>query len=151
MSKSKNLVYVGPADDANHKPLHVEEIALEADIAPGMLLGVTAAGFSKSPAIATVFGKQPFFADKNFLQGGSITEPWAISNSMVAIHARSGEFINAMVAASTAITTRGMPLASVGDGTLAIATTDGTNDIIAYSNEIITTGASPELVQVRIS
>ena len=35
--KGKRVIYVGPADDANHKPLNIEGIAVAA-IAPGTVL-----------------------------------------------------------------------------------------------------------------
>lgn len=142
----KRTIYVGPADSANHKPLNMEAIAVAA-IAPGTILSKAAAGFSASAVASTVFGQLPLVADKDQQQSKSVDDAWTINENMVAIQPRSGEFINVLVATAQELLV-GTALARNGAGLLAVAATDGTVEIVAYSDEALTTSGT-ELVRVR--
>ena len=56
----------------------------------------------------------------------------------------------AVLVAATAALKEDTPLTSNGAGLLRIAVL-GTDDVIAYSQEVITVGAAPELVKVRFA
>lgn len=145
----KRVIYVGPADGSNHKPLNVEGIALDA-VVPGTLVALSSTGLSTSAAAAIAFSQQMMVADKDQMKSKSVDDAWTINESMVAIAPRSGEFLNVMVAAGNNITSRGIPLSRNGAGLLKIALTDGTEQILCYSDEIINVTAGA-LVCVRIA
>lgn len=148
--KGKRVIWVGPADGANHKPLNQEGIATEA-ITPGSIVDYAAAnaGFELSDAAATVFGETFLVADKNQQQSLSVDDDWTINENMVAIQPRSGEFVNALVVTGQALV-KGTALTRVAAGHLTIAAVDGTVDIVGYSDEIVTTSAT-QLVRVRVA
>lgn len=131
-----------------HQPEAVEGVALQADILPGMLVTQTATGFNKNANAATVFGYQPLFADKDLVKMGSVDDVLTQNENMVARPLKANESANALVATGQTINAPRMGLTSNGDGSLKIAATDGTEYIVAYSDEIITTTAAT-LVRVR--
>ena len=147
--KSKRTIYVGPADDANHKPLNVEGVALSASL-PGTVMAQEATGLTGSTSVATVFGQQLLVADKDQQRTRSVDTPWTINEGMVAIAPRSGEFVNVYVAAGNNILSAGVALSRDGAGKLKIAATDGTEEIVAFSDEIINVTADA-LVRCRIA
>lgn len=148
----KRVIYVGPADDADHKPLCEEGIATEASMLPGSVLDYAAAsaGFELMDDAATVFGKPLLVADKDEMRSRSVDDAWTVNENMVAIRPRSGEFLNVLVITGQALV-RGTALTrSVATpGALIIAATDGTEEILCHSDEVVTTTAT-QLVRVRI-
>lgn len=146
----KNTIYVGGAGEHNSKPLKVEGIALGAAILPGQMLEYNATGLDVNGVAATVFGRTPLFADKDELRTKLVTEAWTQNETMQAIQFRSGEFGNVLVASGNNITARGVALSSNGAGLLKIAVTDGTEEIIAYSDEIVNVTADA-LVRVKFA
>lgn len=144
-----NKIWAGPVDGANQYPLTVEGTATT-EILPGSLVDQAPTGeLSASAALATVFGKAPLFAREIGEHcGASITTPWAIGDTAAAMQARSGEFVNCRIAAATVLTL-GAGLSSNGDGTLKLAATDGTEEVLIHSNKALTVGASAELVQCK--
>jgi len=146
----KRVIFVGPADGMNHKPLNIEGVATEA-ITPGSVVDFAAAnaGFELSDAAATVFGEMFLVADKDQQRTKSVDDLWTISENMVAIQPRSGEFINVLVVTGQALV-KGTALTRVAPGLLTVAATNGTVDILCYSDEIVTTSGT-ELVCVRVA
>ena len=155
----KRLIYIGPADGANHKPLNVEGVSLTASVLPGSVLEEVATGLQLNATAATVFGQELLVADKDQQRSKSTDDAWLISENIVAIKARSGEFLNVLVAATQDITSRGVPLSLNGAGLLKIAVTPATvgvtrEQVLAYSDEIIDTTGGPAggtLVRVRVA
>lgn len=149
----KRVIFAGPADDANHKPLHIEGIATEASIYPGAVLDYAAAsaGLELMDDAATVFGKPLMVADYNFLLQKTVDDAWTVDENMVAISPRSGEFLNVLVVTAQALV-RGTALtrSAATPGALVIAATDGTEEILCYADEVVTTTAT-QLVRVRIA
>lgn len=150
-TKGKRVIYAGPADGSNHKPLNIEGIAVSA-IAPGTFLKQTTSGLAVNDIAAIIFGEQTIIADKNQQQSKSVDDAWTINENMVAILPRSGEFIN-MLVATTQTLERGSPLSRNGAGLLKLAVTPATvgatsEEIVGYSDETITTSATT-LVRVR--
>ena len=144
----KRVIYVGPADGSNHKPLNVEGVAAAA-IAPGTILKQTTTGLAASDIAATVFGQLLLVADKDQQRSKSVDDAWTINENMVAIQPRSGEFLNVLVATGQNLDP-GTALTRNGAGLLVIAATDGTNEIVCYSDEDVTTTATT-LVRVRVA
>ena len=154
-TKGKRTIYVGPADHGHAgKPLNVEGKALSA-VRPGALCAEAATGIDENAQVATTFGASKLWADKDQQMTQTVEDNWVINENMVAIQARSGEFLNVLVATSQTITKSRTPLSSNGDGTLKIAVTPVTvgatsEEILAYSDEIVTTTAV-QLVRVIIA
>jgi len=137
----KRVIYVGPADGANHKPLNVEAIA-KAAILPGtpVSLAADSTGFEVATAGDNLF----LVADKDQQRSRSVDDAWTTGENMVAIQPRSGEFVNVLVETGQALV-RGTPLTM---GTTGLTT--GTEaDAVAWADEIVTTAAL-ELVCVRV-
>lgn len=150
-SIGKRVIYVGPADGANHKPLNIEGVCTEAAL-PGSVLDFAAAsaGLELADDAATVFGKLFMVADKDQQRSRSVDTAWTVSENMVAIQPRSGEFVNVLVITGQALV-KGTPLArSATPGALDIGLLDGTEDIVGFSDEAVTTTGT-QLVCVRIA
>ena len=152
-TKGKRVIYVGPADNANHKPLNVEGVAVAA-VAPGTVLKQTTSGLDANDIVATTFGEQLIVADKDQQRSKSVDDAWTINENMVAIAPRSGEFLNALVATGQTLE-RGSPLSRNGAGLLKLAVTPATvgatsEEVVAYADETVTTTAT-QLVAVRIA
>lgn len=151
MAKGKQLIYVGPADGANHKPLTVEGVCLTATLLPGTVVEEVAGGLQANANAATVFGQELLVANKDSMRQKAVSTAWVQNENMVAVKARSGEFLNVLVAPGQNITSRGVPLSLNGSGILVIAT-PATDQIMCYSDEIINTTGGPAtgtLVRVR--
>jgi hypothetical protein len=151
-TKGKRVIYVGPADDANHKPLHEEGVATEASMLPGSVLDYAAAGagLELMDDAATVFGKPLLVADKDQQRSKSVDTAWTIDENMVAIRPRSGELLNVLVVTGQDLNV-GTPLtrSAATPGALVIAATDGTEEILCLSDEDVTTTAT-QLVRVLV-
>ena len=151
--KGKRVIYVGPVDGSNHKPLNIEGIAVSAML-PGTFLKQTTSGLAVNDIAAIIFGEQFIIADKDQQRSKSVDDAWTINENMVAIAPRSGEFVNALIVTGQALT-RGTPLARNGAGLLKIAVTPATvgatsEEIVGYSDEDVTTTAT-QLVTVRVA
>lgn len=149
----KRVIYVGPADDSNHKPLNIEGVATEAGILPGSVIDYAAAsaGLELMDDAATVFGKPLLVADKDQMRSKSVDTAWTINENMVAIQPRSGEFVNVLVITAQALVKGTAMTRSVATpGALIIAATGGTEEILCTSDEIVTTSAT-QLVRVRMA
>jgi hypothetical protein len=149
----KRVIFVGPADGSNHKPLNIEGVAVAA-VLPGTFLKRTAAGLDVNDIAAIIFGEQFIIADKDQQRSKSVDTAWTINENMVAIAPRSGEFVNALVATGQTLI-KGSPMARNGAGLLKLAVTPATvgatsEEIVAYSDEVITTTGTI-LVCVRIA
>lgn len=149
----KRVIFVGPADGANHKPMNVEGVAVSA-VAPGTTMKLTAAGLDANDVAATTFGEQFIVADKDQQRSKSVDDAWTINENMVAIAPRSGEFVNALVATGQTLII-GDPLARNGAGLLKLAVTPATvgvtsEEIVGYADEAIVTTATT-LVRVRVA
>lgn len=136
----KRVIFVGPADGANHKPLNVEGVAVAA-VLPGTLMSKSGAGLDVSAVAATVFGQLTLIADKDQQRTRSVDDLWTIAENMVSMQPRSGEFFNVLVVTAQALIV-GTALARNGAGLLVIAATDGTEEIVAYSDEALTTSGT---------
>jgi len=144
----KRSIWAGAVDGANQKPLNVEGVAAAA-ILPGTVLSKSASGLAASAVAATVFGQLPLVADKDQGRSRSVDDAWTIGENMVSIQPRSGEFLNVLVVTAQNLEI-GTALARNGAGLLVIAATGGTNEIVGYSDEDVTTSGT-QLVRVRFA
>ncbi len=149
----KRVIYVGPADGANHKPLNIEGVAVAA-VLPGTVLKRLATGLDTNDIVATTFGEQLIVADKDQQRTKSVDTAWTINENMVAIAPRSGEFINVLVATGQTLI-KGDPLSRNGAGLLKLAVTPVTvgatsEEIVGFADEAIVTSATT-LVCVRVA
>lgn len=148
----KRVIYVGPADGANHKPLNIEGVAVAAT-APGTVMKRLATGLAVNNIAAIIFGEQLIVADKDQQRSKSVDTNWTINENMVAIAPRSGELMNILVATGQTLI-KGDPLARNGAGLLKLAVTPATvgatsEEIVGFADEAIVTTATT-LVCVRI-
>jgi len=156
MAKGKQLIYVGPADGGVHKPLTVEGVNLTASLLPGTVVEEVATGLQANASAATLFGQELLVADKDVQRSKAITEAWTQNENMSAVKARSGEFLNVLVADGNNITARGVPLSLNGAGLLKIAVVPATvgvtsEQVLCYSDEIINVSGADALVRVRVA
>lgn len=146
----KRTIFVGSQYD---KPQTVEGVAVAAT-APGTLLKQTSSGLAASDKTALDASQLPLFADKDQLRSKSVDTSWTINENMIAIHGRSGEFLNALVATGQTLAI-GDALVSNAAGLLTKATdtlddgTDGSQVVICFADEALTTSGTT-LVRVRI-
>jgi hypothetical protein len=152
---AKRKIYLGPINSGLNGPLLGSPGLVIDAFTAGELLVRTATGYATASAAATVFGAECLIAQEiSESEGGLITTPYTVGDSVEPLIVRSGEFVNASVAASQNITRKGTPLSSNGDGTLKIAVTPGTvgatsEQVLFYSEEIVNTGGAVALVTVR--
>lgn len=144
---TKRVIFVGPADGSNHKPLNVEGLAVAATLA-GSVVGLSGAGLTKVTDAADFTG-QFLVADKDQQRSLSVDDEWTIAENMVAIAPRSGEFFNVLCITAQVITVGTALVRSSTAGALKIGAGDNTDEVVAYADETITTTAT-ELVAVRI-
>jgi len=152
----KRLIYVGPADGSNHKPLNVEGKSITASVLPGTIVEAVATGLQLNASAATLFGQELLVADKDQMRTLSVDDAWTQNENMVAIKARSGEFLNVLVADGNNILATGTPLSLDGSGVLKIAVTPATvgatsEQVLCYSDEIINVSGADALVRIRVA
>jgi hypothetical protein len=146
---AKRKIYLGPIDSGLNGPLLVEGLAVDA-FTPGTLLKQTAAGLATSNLTDASTAQECLVAcEIPESEGGDITTAYTVGDTAEAVAVRSGEFVNAIVAASQNITSKGTALASNGAGALKIAAVDGTDVVLFFSDEIVNTGGAAALVTVR--
>lgn len=144
--KGKRTIYAGPADGESCHHLLTEGKAVDAFL-PGELVERAPTGLQQSDNAATVFGTECIIAKEyGDHTDQDVDTVYAIGDLALGIVVRSGEFVNARMAAATY--TKGQPLSSNANGQLKAALTDGTEQILFYSDEAITAVAG-DLVRVR--
>ena len=124
-----NVIWVGPADGANHKPLTIEGTAGGA-ILPGSLAAVDGNAITSSTADGTKQADLVIAREIGEQYGASVTTQWATGNNVICVRPRSGEFFNVVVEAGQTIT-RGTALTANGGGQFKAA---GASDVhLCYS------------------
>lgn len=110
-----NVIWVGPADGANRKPLTVEGTPAAANILPGMLVTVEAGVMAQSANDGTTESRLIIAREVGEQFGLTITDPLPANNNGIAVAPRSGEFFNVTLAAAQTIVV-GDALTSAGGG-----------------------------------
>jgi len=152
----KRLIYIGPADGSNCRPLNVEGIIITASVLPGTVLEGSGTSLATNVNPATTFGQELIVADKDQQRSKSVDTVWTQNENIVAIKARSGEFMNVLVADGNDITAQGVPLSLNGAGLLKIAVVPATvgatsEQVLCYSDEIINVSGADALVRIRVA
>lgn len=142
----KRVIFVGPADDANHKPLNVEGVAIAAT-RPGTMMTQSSSGLAVSTSAATVT-QQLLVADKDQQRSKSVDDNWTINDNMVAISPRSGEFFNGLVLSAKALAI-GDPMTRNTAGLLIVNTATSSQQTMCFCDEVITATATNELARMR--
>lgn len=139
-----NVIFRGSVE--NVKPTQ-DEALTAASTLPGTLLYKNSGVFTAHATDGGGAGVKLYVADLNTLQQGDTTTAWASGDTAVAFEPRQDERYNMLVATGQTISAVDTPLTSNGDGTLRIGIV-GTDDILCYSDEIVTTSAA-QLVAVK--
>lgn len=146
--KGKRTIWAGCADLHGHA-LNVEGIAQDAFL-PGTLVEKTGDELATTAAAATVFGKKYYIArEYGDHTDQDVDTAYEVDSNALALDLRSGEFANVLVVAAAVLVEGQTGLSSNGDGTLKVAATDGTEDVLFMADESLTVGGSAELVRVR--
>lgn len=136
--------------DFEVKPLLVEGVCVDAATLPGLVVEQVAGGLQINANASTAFSQMPIVADKDVMRMKTVDDAWVQDENMCAIRVRENEFVNVYVASGNNITARGTGLSLDGTGKLKIALTDGTEQVLFYSDEIINVVADA-LVRVRVA
>ena len=90
-----------------------------------------------------------YIVNVNESEGQQSADTIAAASTIVGEIAETGRQLAVLVKAA-AVLVEDTPLTSAGDGTLRVAVL-GTDEVIAYSQEALTVGASAQLVKVRFA
>jgi len=144
---AKNTIFAGGISNVD-RPL-VEEATCSAAVLPGRFMLRTSGQFV---AVTTNGeGGALYIADLNTMKQGGIADTWTSGDTVKGFYPRAGELYNARVAATQNITALDTALAVNAAGQLRIALTDGTEEIVAYAQEVVNVTAADTLVLVRIA
>jgi hypothetical protein len=142
---AKNVIYAGPAGQCAQK---AEALAGAADLLPGMVMEKTAGAFTKHDEAGQ--GGAVYFANVDFVKQGGVDDLYTNGDTVQAFNPVAGEFYNLLVATGQNITAVDTPLTSNGAGLLRIAATDGSEEVLCYSEEIVNTAATTSVL-VRVA
>lgn len=140
-----NVIFRGSVECV--KPT-MSEATSAAALLPGSLLFKSAGAFAAFDTDGAGAGVKLYVCDMNTLKQQDNTTAWAIGDTVMAFEPKPNERYNMVVSASQNITAVDTPLAADGAGTLRIGV-PGTDDIICYSDEVINTGGTAQLVAVK--
>lgn len=147
---ASNSIYRGPGESPKTYPEIIEGICTESCL-PGNVMDYAAAGagFELMDDAATVFGKPLLVAARNELKQQKVTTAWTVNESMQVYRPAPGQIFSVFVVTAQSLV-KGTPLtrSAVTPGALVIAATDGTQEIVAYADETVTTTAT-QRVDVR--
>lgn len=140
-----NVIFRGAVEIV--KPIQSEAPAA-ATLKAGALVFKNGSGqFAEHATDGGGAGVKLYLVDVNFLkQEAAATSTWASGDTTVAFEPRPAELYNALVATGQTLV-KDSPLASNGDGTLRLGVV-GTDDILAYADEAVTTTAE-QLVAIK--
>ena len=125
------------------------KLTTAAATAPGQLLALNTSGLFAGYAVAGKRDALLYVAHPLEHEGLQSADAIPAFSTVVGEIAETGRELAALVAATAALK-EDTPLTSNGAGLLRIAVL-GTDEVIAYSQEVITVGAAPELVKVRFA
>jgi len=145
----KRCIRVGRVDELDGKQINIESNAGE-EILPGTIVkhDIATDTIVKSD-IAADDTRAPFWvADKDDLRWRDIETPWEAGSHMHAVHFRSGDIANVLVAVGETLA-YGDPM--VRNGEYLTKGAPGADDYIATCDEDYVTVAGDQLVRVRIA
>lgn len=147
MAAGKNSIFVGGVGRIKQT---IEGVAQSA-FKPGQLLaravGDAADVTSKA---STTFGNEFLICDDQAATvGGSTSTPVTVGDTIKAINVNSGDLVLLSFANNQNVTTKGLAVASNGDGDFKLAATDGTEQVFAVTEGVINVTAAGTLVLCR--
>ncbi len=142
-----NVVFSG---GAKHFPFKVEgKVATGETIVPGHLVLIDSDG-ELSNHDSEGQGGNYFVADMNTFEQKSVSDNLTVGQSSEAFSPTPGEYYNLVLAdGETAVV--GSPLTSNGDGTVKVAATDGTEQVLAYADEALSPSGSTGRIRARVA
>ncbi len=142
---AKNTIFVGSIE---HTPTVVETKTAVGTILPGHLLNRTAGLFV--PTATDGEANALYIADINTMKQGGVDDLWTSGDSVKAFYPVPGDVfhVRSAVANYTALDT---PLTVNASGQVRIALTNGTEEIVAYVDEVINVTVANTLVRVRMA
>jgi hypothetical protein len=143
---AKNTVWVGTLEN---RPLKEEAKTAVGTILPGHALNRTAGLFV--PTATNGEAGALYIADLNTPRQGGIDDLWTSGDSVGAFYPRAGELYHVRCAATQNITALDTPLTVNASGQFRIALTDGTEEIVAYAQEVINVSTANTLIRVRMA
>lgn len=132
----------------------VEGIVVDA-FTPGQLLERTVSSgvtqLETTDNAATTFGNEFLVAKEvpSTLGTTLITEPWTVGDTGESIAPRANQLVHLSFANTQNVTRKGMPVASNGDGDFKLGVTNDTEQIFAFTEQIINVTAAQTLVLCR--
>lgn len=143
-----NVVFSGPA--ANVHPLYDEAVVASGQTPlPGMLV-IEASGEYTVHATAGQGNGAIRVLDMDVVKQGSATTAYAAGDTAYAFWPQPGQTYNVVLAASQTIT-KDEALTSNGAGAVRTAALDGTEEILFYADEDVTTTGSTGRVRARVA
>ena len=140
-----NKIFAGPA---GAEPILTEALTVAAFL-PGTLLEQPAAGFSATNNASTTFGNAFIVAKEQATTlGGGINTLTVVGDTTEAILPKTGEYVYLRMAVAN-LTAKSVALASNGNGQFKIAALGGTEQVFAYTEEIINVTVAGTLVLCR--
>ena len=142
-----NVVFSGSADIV--KPIHDEAVVASGQtIKPGMLMLKSSGEWIAHNSDGQ--GGPYRICDVNFIKQGGVTDTQTVGDTAFGLYPRPGEYYNCVLAASQTIT-KDEALTSNGSGALKSAAVDGTEEVLAYADEDLTTTDATGRLRVRIA
>lgn len=143
---AKNLVFVARAKDT--LPPQTEALAGAAGILPGMLL-IKSSG-ALIPHNVDGQSGMAYIANLNATVQDQIDDVYTNGETVNAFEPRPHDYFHMRIASGVNITAKDTPLTSNGDGYLRIALTDGTEEVVAYADEVADFSSAAGLLRVKI-
>jgi len=142
-----NVVFSGPADVV--KPTYQEAVLASGQTPlPGTLV-LKSSGEWIAHNVEGQGGAYRVI-DLNIIEQGGVTDAWAAGDTAGAFWPRVGETYNIIVADGETVVVDS-PLTSNGDGTVKVAATDGTEEVLFYSEEAASPSGSTARVRARVA
>lgn len=142
-----NKIFAGPA---GCDPLLVEGKAIDAFL-PGTLLTRSAAGLATSTKAATTFGNDFIIAkEQPSTLGGGIAVAAVVGDTAEAIVCRTGEYVYLPFKVAN-ITAKSTAVAANGNGQFKAAALDNSEQVFAYTEQVINVTKAGTLVLCRVA
>lgn len=142
-----NKIFAGPA---GKEPILTEALTVTAFL-PGTLLEQSASGFAATNNASTTFGNAFIVAkEQPSTLGGGIDTLTTVGDTTEAVLPETGDYVYLRMAIAN-IVSKQVAIASNGNGQFKIGALGGTEQIFAYSEEIINVTVAGTLVLCRVA
>lgn len=142
----KNTIFAACA--SNNHPQVAEAFAGEAGIKAGMLLKKDAGEFVAHDVEGQ--GGMVYIANLDGLAQSGVDHTYTDGETVFAFAPAPHQFFNVLIASGNNITAKDTALTSNGDGYFKIAATDGTEEVLAYADEVANFSSAAGFCRVKI-